>query len=230
MRLCDGVVIMRAAIAPAILLACTATAHAETEVRVEPPIGEERTAPVGSLVWQEYQFEGTIGVIIDTPVNTNWGRAETVDLPAGSALVILRERRLKACRTVTHLRNIGTKIWSDCLFDLDDDGRFERVSYNSSGASKRLDPPVAYRRDEIEMVGDAGSSNFRKELRYLGSDRTSLKLSYREFSNDIARPAFSEDLEIPLGETFPQDIAVKNQVITLFGIDGMGLRYAIAAR
>ena len=221
---------MRGAIALAILLAGITPAYADTEVRVEPAAGEVRTEPVGGMIWQEYQFEGTDGVVIDGAVNANWGRAETVDLPAGSALVILRERRLKACRTVTHLRNIGTRIWSDCLFDLDDDGRFERVSYSSSGASKRIDPPVAFRREVVEMLGDAGAPNFRKELLYLGGDSTSLRLSYREFSNDIARPAFSEDLVVPLRENFPQDIAVKDLVITVFGIDGMGLRYAIKER
>lgn len=221
---------MRGAVAFAVLIASITPAHADTEIRVEPAVGEEQTEPVGGVIWQEYQFEGTDGVVIDGAVNANWGRAEAVNLPAGSALVILRERRLKACRTVTHFQSIGTRIWSDCLFDLDDDGRFERVSYSSSGASKRLEAPVAYRRDVIEMVGDAGSPSFRKELLYLGSDSSSLRLRYREFSNDIARPAFSEDLVIPLGETFPQDIAIKDQVITLLEINGMGLRYVITAR
>lgn len=200
---------------------------AQTSVRQEPAIGEMKTAPVGSTIWEEYRFEGTTGVIIDAPVRANWGTVEVVDLPAGSALHILREKKLKACRTYTMLPNLGVNLWSDCLFDLDNDGRFEKVSYNSSGASKAVDPPVPYRRGLIEIVGDRSPPNSKKILIYLGGDATTLKLSYREFSNKMARPAFTEDLSIPLVTTFPQAVAVKDRIITIHGISGMGLSYQL---
>lgn len=212
---------------PLLALVMAAPALAQTNVRQEPAIGELKTAPVGSTIWEEYRFEGMTGVIIDAPVRANWGTAEIVDLPAGSALHILREKKLKACRTFTVLTNLGTNIWSDCLFDLDNDGRFEKVSYNSSGASKAVDPPVPYRRGLIEIIGDRHPPNSKKILMYLGGDATTSKLSYREFSNSMARPAFTEDLSIPLGPTFPQDVAVKDRVLTIQGISGMGLAYKL---
>jgi hypothetical protein len=54
-----------------------------------------------------------------------------------------------------------------------------------------------------------------------------LRLSYREFSNDLARPAFTEELSFPVSDAFPQTIVWRNTKITLLGLDNEGLRYRI---
>ncbi|MGA0604905.1 hypothetical protein ACO2Q0_02810 [Phenylobacterium sp. VNQ135] len=43
-------------------------------------------------------------------------------------------------------------------------------------------------------------ANFRQELLYQGKSGNTLKISYREFSADLARPAFSQDLTFDLSE------------------------------
>jgi hypothetical protein len=211
----------------ALLASSTASAQ-RLQFRVQPDIGQSQTAAAGSPVWEHYQYEGVPGVIIDDAIQANWGSLENVDLPAGSTLVILREKRLKACRTVTRYDNIpfSSPVWSDCLIDKNDDGAFDEISYTSGGFAKRIELPLAYRRVITEMKGD-GPNTFRKVLLFVGSDASSLKFSYREFSNDMARPAFTEDLSVPLGATFPQTIAVKDRVITVHKIDGMGLSYEL---
>jgi hypothetical protein len=54
-----------------------------------------------------------------------------------------------------------------------------------------------------------------------------LRLSYREFSNNMARPAFTEELTIPISKTYPQDVAVKLVKLRIHSIDGLGMRYEI---
>ena len=76
----------------------------------------------------------------------------------------------------------------------------------------------------VEVEGD-GASSFRKVIIYSGVGDGIIKFSYREFTNDMARPAFTEELTLPLGKSFPQDIAIKDQVFTLISVDGMGLTY-----
>lgn len=217
---------MRYAIA-ALVIFPAMPAIAQVQNEETPAMGETVTAAVGGTVWEQYQYAGKPGIIIEGSVQAQWGSAEFVDLPAGSALVVLREKKMKACRKLTQLPNIGTSFWSDCLFDTDGDGKFDRVSYNSNGFSKPIETPIPYHRGVIPMDGDGGSPTFRKVILYLGADGSSLKLSYREFSNDMARPAFTEDFSIPLGKTFPQNIAVKDKVITVLGLDGMGLKYQL---
>jgi hypothetical protein len=197
-----------------------------SEERTTPAIGETAKASAGTEIWQLYRYVGVEGVIIDAPIQAKWGSVEEVNLPAGSGLFIIRERKLKACRERVTFSNLpgAPSIWTNCLVDSEDDGRFDKVIYNADGFSKRVEPPVPYKRGVVEVAGEGGS-NFRKVIIYSGVGDGVIKFSYREFTNDMARPAFAEELTLPLDETFPQDVAIKDQVFTLLNVDGMGLTY-----
>ena len=58
-------------------------------------------------------------------------------------------------------------------------------------------PPDLIRYDEVAAVKNAG---FRRHLIYTGKSGSILHLVYREFINDLARPAFSQDLNFDLSE------------------------------
>lgn len=212
--------------ASVVVLALISPALANAEERVSPIMGENSSATVGSPIWEHYRYEGTMGVIIDGAISANWGSVDSVNLPAGSGLFIIRDRRLKACRDrITYSSLPGApSIWAKCLVDSEDDGKFDKVIYTADGFAKRVDPPVPYHRGVVEISGDGGS-NFRKVIIFSGVGDGTLRFSYREFVNDMARPAFTEDLTLPLGTTFPQDIAIKEQVFSVLKLDGMGLHF-----
>jgi hypothetical protein len=50
------------------------------------------------------------------------------------------------------------------------------------------------------MITRNDPANFRQQLIYQGRSGSSLKLSYREFTGDLARPAFSQDLTFDLSD------------------------------
>ena len=210
----------------AAILGMAISAPAFAEERVTMAIGEIQQATAGSQIWEHYRFAGTGGVIIDQPIQARWGALEEVNLAAGAGLFIIRERKLKACRErVTYTRPpAAVYIWTNCVVDSDDDGRFDKVINSSNGFSKPIVSPVPYRRGVVEVDG-TGESNFRKVITYAGVGEGIIRFSYREFRNDTARPAFSEDLTLPLGKSFPQNVAIKDVVITLLAVDGMGLSY-----
>jgi hypothetical protein len=209
------------------ICATIAPASAETVTR-ETGHGVAKIAAVGDILWERAQFNGVPGVIVANAVRANWGSAETVDIPANSPLLIIRDRKLKACRERTSLRLGGftSMGWDDCLIDKNEDGFFELVSFNEVGGSKPVNPPVAYRR-ELVPVNGAGGHSFRQTLTYLGKSGTEVRVSYREYADDMARPAFTEDLTLPAPETFPQTIRVKDVSLTIQAIDGAGLHYQI---
>lgn len=64
-------------------------------------------------------------------------------------------------------------------------------------------------------------------LTYLGSNGSALSLSYREFINDMARPAFTEELQVPLSQPFPQKVRAKGVMFQVDKIDGVGLQYSV---
>ncbi len=208
------------------ILGMAISVPANSEERVTPALGEAQQATAGSQIWEYYRYAGVEGVIIEAPITARWGSAEQVDLAAGEGLFIIRPRKLKACRDRVTYSNLpgAPSIWTNCLVDSEDDGRFDKVIYSADGFSKSVIPPVPYRRGTVEVDG-TGANNFRKVITYSGVGEGVIRFSYREFRNDMARPAYSEDLTLPLGKSFPQDVAVKDVVFTLLGLDGMGLKY-----
>ncbi|API58076.1 hypothetical protein BSL82_01170 [Tardibacter chloracetimidivorans] len=131
------------------------------------------------------------------------------------------KKAFKACTV-----RLNELRWPTCLIDDDGDGRFDRAGRNSLAPAHPLAAPAAYATSSDIRV-PAVASGFSRAILYQGFAGDALRLSYREFSDDIARPAFSEDLSVPLGKTFPQKFAVKGLVFTIHSIDGMGLEYSL---
>lgn len=205
-----------------------ATPASAQRVEKETPKGTDMTVPVGGVVWEKAASDGAPGVTIDAAVQANWGSLENVDLPAGANLITIRKKKLKACRqqTVTRLSGMNFGGWRDCLIDTDSDGRFDRVSFNEVAGAKNISPPVAYTQGTVPIAGGEAQS-FKRTITFLGKSGADIRLSYREFANDMARPAFTEDLTLPLPPPFPETMVVKNIRVTILGLDGSGLRYRL---
>lgn len=68
---------------------------------------------------------------------------------------------------------------------------------------------------------------FRRELIYGGVAKGVLTLSYREFVNDMARPAFTQVLTYDLAEG--DEIAYQGARLKVLGANNTGLRYIVLA-
>ena len=197
---------------------------AQIQQGTSPQIGDESTAPIGGELLTEFRFRGVPGIVLEGDVSANWGSLETVVLPTGTPLAIIREKRTKACQSRT---NIG---WLNCVIDTDSDGRFDRVSFNDVAGAKDIIPPVPYHRGPVSMGVDprfGEGDNFKRVYVFTGVSGSTLTVSYREFVNDLARPAFTEALSIPLGANFPQRVSLKSHVFEILGVDGLGVHYRV---
>lgn len=108
--------------------------------------------------------------------------------------------------------------------DDDGDGKFDRVAGNEVQGGKRLDHPIAYMKSEYI---DTAPGSLKQVVIYLGSTKDTLRLSYREFVDDMARPAFTEEYSFPLDSKFPQPIGFKDVKMIVSGIDAAGLHYTL---
>jgi hypothetical protein len=112
-----------------------------------------------------------------------------------------------------------------CLIDSDGDGKFDQFSQNQFSKPGKLEHSVTYKRTTEKKLSEARS--FRQLITYQGVNGKSLLLSYREFAADLARPAFTQELSIPLSDGYPQNVRFKGVGMKIDGIDGSGLRYSI---
>lgn len=187
--------------------------NAETKIGMEPPAQVVRTASVGSPIVEKFRIQTTTVAVTDADVvrGTITGN---IKIDAGEPLYpVATKAKVKVCSAN-----------GPCGLDDDGDGRFDRIALDDMVAALKLKEPVAYHIEERQV---AAGDNFRQVISYLGISGDTLRLSYREFSNDMARPAFNEELTFPLAKGFPQQIAFKDLRMTILGIDGLGLRYRI---
>jgi len=217
--------------AGAALLAGTATAQqAQRKVGVKPEPGVETTVTVGSPMYERFNMVAVSTPKLRDDLEVSLGIQGKVVIPSGSKLVVQRASPLKVCTEAqdTYVDRFVGPRGAACLYDTDGDGAFDKASAETvMFTDKKIKPPAPY--DMIDAPAAGGSDYFRNTLTYLGSSAGTLRVSYREFSHDMARPAFTEELTFPLSGTYPETITWRDTKITLLGLDGSGLRYRVEA-
>lgn len=191
----------------------------EMQILSAPEVGELATVPAGAEVYSFFRIYTLDGAQLDVDSGPgSYLRGPAV--PAGTSLVpVSTKSAFKGC--VTEPGTFTAK--GPCLMDDDGDGFFDRQATNDYNIAQRLKNPVPYTRKKIAVTRE---DSFKRTFLFQGATSDSLRFSYREFSNDMARPGFTEDLTIPR-EPFPAMIMLKDIQIEVLGVSGMGLRYRV---
>ncbi len=180
-----------------------------------PAVGIRKTVSVGSNIHEyskSFSFDAPV-----TEIEMKGGQwLLPLVVPAGTVLRQVESKsKFKACTDDGQ---------GPCGLDDDGDGTFDRMAQDFVTSALKLKVKVPYAMKRV--VVDSNES-FKQVILYQGATSDTLRLSYREFKNNMARDAFTEELTIPLTKTFPQDVAVKAVKLRIHNIDGLGLTYEV---
>ncbi|MXO74468.1 hypothetical protein GRI40_04425 [Altererythrobacter aerius] len=192
-------------------------------VNVETPaVGEVVTQTIGSTIYEHSNYSiVTQDVLIPEGEMTKGWIAWRATIPAGTKLVIVpHDKAIKACAPGLAHNTIGGQYTEACAYDDDRDGTFDRI--NAAGGSAGKVPRTAYSRS-TQQTSVAGNG-FKNVLIFNGYSKGTIKLDYREFLNDLARPAFTQELEFDVSE-LPTVIAVKSVRIRILSVSNEGLKF-----
>lgn len=179
-------------------------------------IGKEVTVSAGDAAVSTRRYRPAQGAILDGPATPPANSGLMFAMPTGTMVYSVKTKRaFKGCSV-----ELYGQSWPPCLIDDDGDGTFDRIAMNDMAGAKPLVAKVPYTRRMVEVP--PASQGFKRTVLYQGSSPDGLKFSYREFSNDWARPAFEEQLSIPV-TSFPQQFAVKGLVFTAQKVGPMGI-------
>lgn len=160
-----------------------------------PEVGVRTTKSVGKVMVEKYEYLAQKGAtLMNAVAGSFWRRRD--GLSVGTALVsAVSSGEEVFCQS-------PPRLGAPCLKDTDGDGRFDRAfTMNAYGflIYEVNIPPAAYRiRDQSIKDG------FRYELLYQGINNGVVRITYREYTENLARPAFRQDLTYTLesnGET-----------------------------
>lgn len=206
-----------------------APASPELHERSAPTVGEVSTAEIGAAVLFTERFISKPAVRIEAPyespvINGNRVVLQPVILPLEGSdhrgqffsssdyeevwvkSFGLRDVARFGAGVVLPPAGGAPQVWWGSLF-----GR-------SVGAAPglRLTPVAAKDRD---------ISGFRRELTYAGTSGGVIRLTYREFIDDLARPAFTQDLSFDLSPGV--EIGYKGARIRVIKADGTAIEYEL---
>lgn len=102
-----------------------------------------------------------------------------------------------------------------------------RFSYINAGAVYigTLNPIIPTNYFKLEPISIKSKNNFQQTLIYMGKEGNIIKMSYREFSNGLARAAFTTDISYDLNES--HDIIYKNAQITIIAATSANITYKV---
>ena len=205
-----------------VLVLCSALIAAEPAAAafrrvniISPQIDREAVATVGTPVFQRENAVQDSALII-------LGDVPEAGLKSGDQLLILQNNAKKVTGCGED-RSIG----GGCVTDKNPvDGLFETYGNGLGTKTGQIANPVRYTMGWGKERADYYGTS-RQQLTFLGVADKTLRLSYREFSNDMARPAFTDEVTFTLSGKFPETIAYRDVVIDILEIGNAGMRYVV---
>lgn len=181
-----------------------------------PSLGQESNVDVGSTIYIEYDYQVYKTVKILKNVTH-----QVANIPKNSVLTGMAINNMTVYQPYKNY-----KIWGIILNDSDNDGKFDRIRNWLGTVSfwQDLNEPVEY----IKIEGiPTESGGFKRELVYQGLSNNTIKVLYREYINDIARPAFSQIVEYDLDEFGKCTIVFKGARINVIEANSTSISYIV---
>lgn len=113
-----------------------------------------------------------------------------------------------------------------CLVDTDKNKTFDKAMFAKREKYFDLANEVSYKVDSYSTSAEK-KSDFFIDFLYQGSAKGGLKFTYREFSNNIARPAFTQDLTYEAESDGTAIIGFKNMRIKVLKATNLNITYVV---
>lgn len=212
-------------VAALVLTHAPATAQSqepETTVKLVtfPKVGEPANASAGDEVFSYSRLYTIEGAVLDDRAKAgNWLLQDWYE--AGTQLVpVSSKAKFKACVPAPNTLDTYSGV---CFLDDDGDGTFDRSAADFVATATKLKTKARYTRSQISVQRD---DSFKFLLLYQGATADTLRFSYREFKNDMARAAFTEELTVQR-EPLPMKLRLKGHTFQIDSINSLGISYKL---
>ena len=193
---------------------------------ISPSLGEVSTAPVGSVLFDQFNYSVRQNYSIVTSGSVRVGLGRVRVSPGDALRKVLFDGQTAYC---TEKRAYSDPLVGPsgraCFFDANGDGRFETVQARPGSVwlERDLSPPIEYEHEETIIPDD---NAFKYQLLYQGVTNQTLRIGYREFFENFARPAFYQELTYDIDD-LPTEVGFRNVRIEVLEAGNSGIRYRV---
>lgn len=210
------------------LLGCANVETAMPTVKMgqSVPVGQRAKVAVGDAMLAHFNYSSAPGARLLDSVNMTVINQRIV-VNAGEHLIQSKvDGQAGFCtgRPAVFGRAFGNAIGHACFFDRNGDGLFDAVKGLGDGWGEQVLSPTRYQTVEVPF-----GEGFKQELLYQGKNGNALSVSYREYTNNFARPAFQQDLTYTLNENGTAVVAFRAARITVHKATNTEIDYTVDA-
>lgn len=214
-----------AALAGCTTIKVTESSSVTEQIGRAPDLSQDAETPVGGTIYSQYRYWSKTGYRLLDPVATKIMLA-TVNVSAGDfVLPAEADGGVAFCTEKNALIDpLVGPIKPVCFVDTKNNGNFDVVKAAPGAVWFKSEiSPTKYAKGELIIPRPDAK---KAELLYQGYSSKILKLSYREYMNDFARPAYFQDVTYDITE-FPTTVTFRTVRIKVLKADNNGLRYQI---
>lgn len=204
----------------------------------KPEIFHDSKLNAGANIVRRPEFDKTFTAEIGANLYEKIYRIEydTYNVISSEGNEFLRKFPVNNTNTICYLRNKAPGdpvIHTNCLFDLNNTGMFTHKIKDLSDLDTTDDM------DEIETLFNPirytikrtdpsyNSDSFRYVALYQGKIGNKIKVSFREFNQDMSRPAFTQDIEYELDKNGEAIVGFKGLRIKVMKATNTDITYSV---
>ncbi|WP_066219865.1 hypothetical protein [Aliarcobacter cryaerophilus] len=169
-----------------------------------PSLNTTSTKEIGETMYEKFNLYGDIKTKLNIKVNN-------VEFDKTYNLVWSKQGYKSICE-----KNI-------CLLDTKNKSIFSHYIIKDSTEIFELENPFYYNQISDEVSQDS----FRYIILYQGKIDNKIKISFREFKDDMARPAFTQDIEYQLSPNGTTTIGFKGLRINVIKATNVDITYSV---
>jgi hypothetical protein len=200
-------------------------------VGTQPSVGVESRASVGSPVLAQFDYLAAVRGVVQQPYARSVG-FNVLRVEGGELLIrsTLGASRGAWCTSRPAFFAAG-EARGVCFLDvpgtapqMGDIAVLREAYIANTAVGTEVAVEVAMRLEAV-CVG----TGFRHEFLFQGRDRSGVRLSYREYVNDMARPVFSQDLVYDIAPGQSTVVNFRQARIEILSADNQEIRYRVVS-
>lgn len=190
-----------------------------------PALNQESTVAVGGTMFSQFKYWSRTGYRLDEAVNMSFALGR-ISAPKGTFLAKATSGGGKPAYCTENRTYIDPLVGPHSIACfLGDGGRLTQVSATPGMVSltKDLSKPITFSISELVTQND---NAFKYELLYQGIAKKTLRIAYREYLREMARPSFFQEATYDIDE-LPTIISFRSVSIRILSADNNSLKYEV---
>lgn len=203
------------------------TFMSEKKIGAIPSLNLERIVNVGDTLYEEFDYTSTPTAQLVNKLNMSYYLGSIQMTETDNLIKVMIGDSIQYCSQFKHYIDPLVGAYDTVCFKSNSQSNIfpeVRVPSIALGSWSKLDQPLSYNETFLNL----STKGLKRELLYNGSYKGELKIQYREYFNDFARPAFYQDVsyEVKNGEN---EIEIKGVKILFESQGNNKLKYKVVS-